>query len=104
MQVQEGEFTFDSLSGYDIQQRQQSCFIKDLPKEEVPDFFKEGFDQKINCNRMTIKDIVFKVTLKDFILFVQDSEDESLTRYKQALLGDLAHNMELLQNSDKRKC
>jgi hypothetical protein len=76
-----------AADGGEIRTRQMSCMIKDLPQDEVPEFWKQMAQS--SAQRVTIKQIVEKVT---FIMFksLQDSEDESLRKYKQALLGDSA--------------
>jgi hypothetical protein len=54
----------DSPSGKEIRMRQQSCLIRDLPEDEVPDFWKANLERAKDApkaNRMTIKEIVFKV-------------------------------------------
>ena len=56
--------------------RQGSCFVKDLKKDEVPEFMKKP--NMLNIPKTTIKETMF-VGL----------EDESLQKYKESLLGNL---------------
>ena len=39
--------------------------IKDLPDDEIPEFWKENIQNNQKMNRMTIKDIVNKVRIFD---------------------------------------
>ena len=68
--------------GYDVEGersdfkiRQGSCFVKDLPKGEIPDFLKDLDDRprRASCVQMMNK----------------DQDDDALKRYKDALLKNV---------------
>jgi len=46
----------------EIRARQQSCMIKDLPPDEVPEFWKDLIDGKMNLQpKMSTKELMKKV-------------------------------------------
>ena len=60
-----------------IKKKQFSCYAKDLPEDERPDFMSDP----------TYVPAEFKASIKDALF--AGLEDESLQRYKESLLGDL---------------
>ena len=60
-----------------IRDRQQSCYAKDLAKEDTPDFLKQA----------NAKEVPKGGTLTQ-VMYV-GIEDEDLTKYKERLIGEL---------------
>ncbi len=60
-----------------IRDRQQSCYAKDLRKEETPDFLLVGGKTEVQEGTITK-------------LMYVGIEDEDLTLYKERLLGNLS--------------
>lgn len=89
--VNEQEFT-------GIRDRQQSCYAKDLNKDETPDFLKNNLAAQNGGGKersATINQLMFVVPA-----------DDSIQRYKESLLGDLSGNVKratMLGNSLPRK-
>ena len=51
-----------AAGGGEIRKRQQSCYIKDLKPEEVPEFWKNNFENgKAAQPKPSIKEIIKKV-------------------------------------------
>ena len=51
-----------TAAGGEIRKRQQSCYIKDLKPEEVPEFWKNNFENgKAAQPKPSIKEIIKKV-------------------------------------------
>lgn len=51
-----------AAGGGEIRKRQQSCYIKDLKPEEVPEFWKNNFENgKVAQPKPSIKEIIKKV-------------------------------------------
>jgi hypothetical protein len=50
----------------EIRARQQSCMIKDLPPDEVPEFWKDLIDGKMNMQpKMSTKELMKKVSISE---------------------------------------
>ncbi len=66
-------FIQEAVDFDDIRSRQQSCYAKDLSKEETPDFLKDV--NTVTGTKQSITDIMYVSV-----------EDESLLKYKLSLL------------------